>query len=486
MRPLQDELLSFTTPARDLGSEFLVPNPHERYYAAFHYKLIDQYDTELIPFVRSNMDELRLLEAERYATSLLTLTHHQDAAAFRAHVLRRETLQEMAYEKQRDHTAHTLYNYLLGWYVFSHSRIMEDALRPHFLVRYGSVAGFTDTPTVYHNFGNIWSFVSLLHDVGYAFEGSLKKGDPKRPPIPVRDAAAVVETFFASIFAGDGDPELTHMATVLKKLTGTKPPKIGVRSLGDVSDSLRKLGDLSALWGCALDERDDWRRHGTTPPGPDAFAVWQDHYRQFGNHGMADRMRDLEITYKYQYEKELPGVGIRILDHGVIGGLMLLAHSTLYYRIVMSLKRLPPGSSPRIERIKQHFDLDPASETPPYEAEHWWAGIVWATAAVALHNIQQTDPWPGISDGVKRQLLLNDDPLAYLGILVDVLQEWDRPKSARGQFFKGQRPVSSRDCQLGASRGKILVSYGSAAISEKVGQNLDTALAGWKDVVELR
>jgi hypothetical protein len=50
---------------------------------------------------------------------ILQRTDIEEAAYFWQAVLRREITGNVTYSRQRDHFAHTLYNYLMGWYFFS-------------------------------------------------------------------------------------------------------------------------------------------------------------------------------------------------------------------------------------------------------------------------------------------------------------------------------------------------------------------------------
>ena len=88
-----------------------------------------------------------------------------------------------------------------------------------------------------------------------------------------------------------------------------------------------------------------------------------------------------------------------------------------------------------------------------------------------------------------RRLRLADDPLAYLGVLVDVLQEWDRYTTSRNSVFTGELPVSSTDVSVGVSEGIACINYGKEEVAkevvEKVKKNLDKSLDGWENIVRV-
>jgi hypothetical protein len=103
-----------------------------------------------------------------------------------------------------------------------------------------------------------------------------------------------------------------------------------------------------------------------------------------------------------------------------------------------------------------------------------------------LHNVQQIssakrlDPdWPGL-------LPLTEDPLAYLGILVDIIQEWNRYS-----VFKDldREPIQGIEVKLGAERGKVLVQFlepNASSRAAKLEKDLDKTLDGWRELVEVR
>jgi hypothetical protein len=111
---------------------------------------------------------------------------------------------------------------------------------------------------------------------------------------------------------------------------------------------------------------------------------------------------------------------------------------------------------------------------------------VWATAAIAVHNVQQLDVakkldghWPG-------PLRLAEDPLTYLGVLVDIIQEWNRYS-----VFKSldQEPIQGIEVNLGNSGGKVIVQFlgpHGDAHREKVRKALAVALADWHELLEVK
>lgn len=172
-------------------------------------------------------------------------------------------------------------------------------------------------------------------------------------------------------------------------------------SLAGVADSLRSLGDLERLRNAVIEERGirkltakhlDFLGQQNGLPG-DAFDLWQRHYEYFGLPSMAARLQTVRLIFD-SFLREGIGGGVRVLDHGVCSGLLLLLYSTFYFRVHFGLT---PGSpldvfdGAIVERFTDAAKVSPPHPfpEPSYEALWWWTGVVWATAATAIHNIQQ-------------------------------------------------------------------------------------------------
>jgi hypothetical protein len=82
-------------------------------------------------------------------------------------------------------------------------------------------------------------------------------------------------------------------------------------------------------------------------------------------------------------------------------------------------------------------------------------------------------------------LKLTDDPLAYLGILVDTVEEWDRYS-----VFKSldQEPIQGTEVMLGVLSGKVKLEFlGSEKIrrTKKLIGDLDGSLLDWQSVLDV-
>ena len=172
------------------------------------------------------------------------------------------------------------------------------------------------------------------------------------------------------------------------------------------------------------------------------------------------------------------------MDHGICGGLLLLKYSSWWFRAIFRAKLAtvkPHSTEARIQAIVQD-----SIGNFQYYARHWFTSVLWATAAVAIHNVQQSPRSPGWTS----KLALSEDPLAYLGILVDILQEWDRHSVWRLPSISAeQRRINSRDVGIcKKAGGQIYIEYGcrdgsASKRKAEMTKALNRALVGWQDLV---
>lgn len=446
-----------------------------------------RFDDALKRFLESSTDEVRVLTASRLSVALLDIMGMTDFDVFRDAVLRREIHGVMDYKKQRDHSAHTLNNYLLGWYFFLHSSRISEGLKREFRKR--GVPSGTSLPanSEASYFGSIWQYASLLHDIGYMFEGGVQASGFELSSPRSAVGGVVCQRYFNRLVWQDFDLDLPSVRDAFLAEIGLRSDLLPFRSspetLDLIADELRTVGSLGSLCSYVRTGCDNVGIAATLQPeaarlSRDAFGIWIHHYERFGPPRMVRRMNALRRLFCIGYEKGFPGQGVRILDHGVCGGLLQLQASTLYYICHAQARSVPlPSRSPAVERFLDS-GWDPA---------YWWAGVVWATAATAVHNIQQIpgvgrlDPggdWPG-------KLQLSEDPLAYLGVLVDILQEWDRYHVVKEA---DREPIQGSEVELGSEAGRVVIRFTGARGKQharKVRRALDEALSSWGSVVQV-
>lgn len=436
----------------------------------------------LTSFLTATMDEVRLLHVSNLSKAVLTIVDLDDLEFIRKGVLRREITGDISFTRQRDHSAHTTHNWLLGWYLYCNSKRLRTAMRNFIDLRLWPTATFShDT-----YFGHVWQYASLLHDIGYIFEGSI---DPLEPVGHDEQAAAGVaftREYFENVLWGDcGFMAPTDRKAILDHVEMKLPDFERDSVLSSIADTLRNLDDLNCLTDTVIKDAELRnipltlsRRIQSEGLASDAFELWRAHHRMYSSSTMRRVIDYTEKAFRRYMFEGMPEASVRLLDHGVCGGLLLLLIATFYYRLRYAIEA-KRGAGARFRRLAKLFcERIVEYECDPY---FWWTGIVWATSAVAAHNVLQCDPY---EDGVsKPRLRLDDDPLTYLGILTDAVQHWDRytvlPTLLRS-------PSQGVDVCLGKSKGIVVINYKEKALAAKVTKELDGCLDGWKNLIDIR
>lgn len=454
------------------------------YFAYYQHNTYPEGQDILKNFLFATMDEVRLRNAATYSRGILKITDIDDLDHFRVGLLRRETVGDISYPKQRDHSAHTLYNFLLGWYFYEACPSLRVSLNDHFGKR-------NEVKEQIYRFGDIWPFVSVAHDLGYLLEGSLSPLSTKTQDDLVSIGASVIQEYFRHTFWIANHFDSTAERDLLLKLCQTDHLDISARTLTGIADSLRNLGNLDALRKCIKQEREIEK----IPPPPndfiseenglsgDAFDLWEANYLYYGNTQMAERMRKMRKVFSYLLQHGLDGSGLRLLDHGICSGLILLLYSTYFFRIYFGLKDDQP-SDKNERNVWEKFRKGTSAHSIGYQALWWWSHLIRGTACTAIHNIQQMEPVFLNTFGLGK-IELNEEPLAYLGILVDIIQEWDRTTVRKESIIGGRLPLQGIDCKLRIDSGKVILAIPNSNIKNGIVKALDECLVDWMGLLAI-
>ena len=306
-------------------------------YAACHAHLA-YADETLRTFLHANMDEVRLRRASEFASVVLRSMEAEDADYLRRELLRREVWGDVSYPSQRDHSAHTVYNYLLGWYVYCHSQTIRQSLARHFTARNWAQSDHEGA------FAELWPLVSLLHDVGYLLEGTVPVSNTSGEDTHISTGADIVHNYFGHVFwQKSGIPTMPEQASLLA-LTGILPPSFSSRSMQGLTAALRSLGDLERIREEAAAKNPAGSLVAALQPGSriptDAFDVWSWHYRVHGTPSMVQRMDSLLYRYVRLAEE-----GERMSRRQLKVGWRLRVHVSQPFASMQPLGRRPGTTS---------------------------------------------------------------------------------------------------------------------------------------------
>ncbi|MGH9931311.1 MAG: hypothetical protein ACREA9_19055 [Pyrinomonadaceae bacterium] len=281
----------------------------------------------------------------------------------RATVQASELLRVIPYPRQTDHSAHTLYLFLLGVYLFFVCAPLRAGIAK-FLKEKDNSQKLVD------RFLFQWVFVSLLHDIGYIFQGRSKN-----------EIRAVDRMFRASTITSLMDSASDGVRrSVRKDLTKMEiKPFEPIQNPEDMLSTLRHMP-----WGRSAGFADDIF---------ESFHNWGPQEQQITSNDLED--------YAYRVASSgYDGFSEGTVDHAVASGLFLLRYSSLWYWLASE-----NGFEEPFTAFRDNY---------PHR------DVACACFAAAAHNIigvhaKEIDP-----------LDFETNPLIYLGVLCDELQKWDR------------------------------------------------------------
>ena len=482
----------------------------------------------LANFLFATNDEKRIEFANDYSDFVLFRVDSREHNYFRIGVNRREISGDIGFPLHRDHQIHTLYNYLLGWVIYQNTSISQPLNETISNVKAKTIHLKGESNENF--FGKMWHYVSLLHDVGYIFEGDLPGNNIDFNNERLTRGANWVHNYFLHHFWADAAIDYISIRKILYKYLDINAIDFdrinSMMALGDIITTLYNINEIKANVekinpGFFKSEYQIMNFNYW-----DAFKIWEIFYDCFfSNSIQLERVRKLKKAYYEGMYKGNLSFGSRSIDHGVASGLLMLLSTSYFYSIYFNLQNLDsqaPMSDFKItELIKENwynifkqegkYHLNPEKafndemnvferisdyileyKFPHYDyySEWFFTGLLWATSAAALHNIQEELPskyFDEIRDGDSSgRLWIEDDPLAYLGILVDTIQSWDRFNVNRNPYFEKKVPFQSRDVFVKQEDNKLVFLFKDGKeIAESVQKDLNKALKDWDKYVSI-
>jgi hypothetical protein len=396
--------------------------------AAYLRGKIPGFSSLLSDFFASRSDIERIQKAEFLSERILSLTDFADMIPLRSEVATLEIKRMIAYKKQTDHTAHTLYLYLQGVWIYDNIPEIRTALDE-------SINSSKNTKLFLFQ----WTFASLLHDVGYLFydfESGVNAGSWK---------------MFDEMFS--------------------------IEYLIRHADELTEIGksELKQAWNNFITTF-DLKKHASTQKSLELIET-MDHIpwlvdllpeHQTGL--MAMELGEVigPGLHQFSYDMAARGYGgTPIVDHGIASGLMLLKYTSIWYWLSKHSETYFP---------QLYTELNETFHYYPYIFNKH---VLPACKAAAYHNL------PNVTYS------LEQDPLLYLAVLCDELQIWDRFMSGAehiDNWKKIDHCVAEKlkgEMIIGELNQPMLHLMTSETHFLKLVGSLDKRVSNWKKYVQI-
>ncbi len=121
---------------------------------------LDEYLNSLSKFFSAKTDINRLKYSQDVAKMILMIHNVEDLWNIREIVANQELMRKINYEKQQDHTIHTLYVYMLGVWYYDNIPLIKECFKNKYSI---------DESSHIEKFHFRWIYSSLLHDLGYVY-----------------------------------------------------------------------------------------------------------------------------------------------------------------------------------------------------------------------------------------------------------------------------------------------------------------------------
>lgn len=473
-------------------------------------------------FLFATNDEKRNELANNYSDFLLFRVDSREHNYFRIGVNRREVSGDISFTLHRDHQIHTLYNYLLGWAFYQNTGLKKYLDRSISHVKQRTTSLRNDSNKDF--FGRMWHYVSLVHDIGYLFEGDLPGNSIEFNNVYLTMGANWVHNYFLHHFWADAAIDYISIRKILYKYLDINAIEFdqinSMMALGDIITSLYNINEIKIN----IEKRNPgfFNKYYQDKNFNywDAFKIWEIFYENFfPDTNQLKRIRNLKKAYYDGMYKGNVSFGSRSIDHGVASGLLMLLSTSYFYSIYFNLQNIDSQNTYNefklnestwrnwfnvfkedgkyyidpersfkdemmvFERIGDYI-LDYKYPHYDYNPEWFFTGILWATSAAALHNLQEEIPSNYFNeirpDDPSGKLWIEDDPLAYLGILVDIIQSWDRFNVNRNPYFEKKIPLQSRDVMVRQDENRLVFLFkDNPRMAKSIKDDLNRALKDW-------
>ena len=422
-----------------------------------------QTKKKLERFLASTMTEVRSIHAKSLIKDLWTREGLLNFLPLIDHLSDLES-ERAFYAFYRDHLNHEVLLFLLGAYIYYEHETLRKNINAEIQQTYEH---FSAKPPqdLEKEFLFRWKLIATFHDIGYLFEidpdpqGYHSKADwREEKQWLLEESFGMIDTVRARFLKEYFNQfNRIDVANIEPRLTKYLP-------------EIRSAEDLFSL--------------KTTETGVDAFAVIDEMLNTLGG----ERIKPGLIKDYFNLCRKTPSSRRdKFYDHGVMSALILLKVADIHR---FYLRQLSDGRfSQRFRRFPSFRQRLMEEATDKEAQERFHIRFSHVAGAIALHNVYPklyTQKDCAAFDAKKRRkddrllksafypsnprskdryfISPEENPMAYLTALADVLQDWDRHSFRRAPYEQDEKtPIAASEVTINCARNKIVVTPLSAS-----------------------
>ena len=445
----------------------------------FNEKDHTKTEKKLRRFLSSTMTEVRSIQAKSLIKDLWTREGLLNFLPLIDHLSDLEN-ERAFYAFYRDHLNHEVLLFLLGAYIYYE----HEALRKNINAEIESTyKHFNANPPkdIEKEFLFRWKMIATFHDIGYLFEiDPDEKGYATKKDL-LEEKKWLMEESFGMVDAVRRE----FIPEYFKQFTGG-------------SDKTSLAGDVSAIeaelkpYLPGIRKAENLFTLKTTEAGVDAFVMIDEMLNTRGGQrikpGLIKDYFKLCRTTRSKWRD-------KFYDHGVMSALILLKVADIHRFYLRQLS--DARFSKKLQRYPSFRERLQNEATDKEAQERFHIRFSHVAGAIALHNIYPklytkkdcsafdarkkrkedrllVSSFHGNSNSKDRYAISPDqNPMAYLTALADVIQDWDRHSFRKTPYVQDEKtPIAAAEVMIKCEENKIVVTPLSASARARYSNHL--------------
>lgn len=413
----------------------------------------------LATFFHARSDIKRIIESEKVAEAILATMEYKEILSLRREVASLEIKRIIAYGKQNDHTAHTVYLFLLGVWMYDNVEEIREAINNKIK------SNQKEKMFVFQ-----WVFSSLLHDIGYLYYETIDvKNDTwhlfsekEKEELP---AYQVYGTYYDKLFRDAFENQFTDFSWATDAEENVQSKKalreiwqdfetkyaIETRKARSPEDVLNKLSDMPWL-------------NDLLPGKQNGLAILE-------NTNITKNL--INFAYQIATEGYKKGSNDPRTDHAIASGLMLLQYTSIWYWLAAEVEKRKSDDTQYASLFEKIF------KAFKYPLGVFQNHVIPACQVAIYHNISD-----------KESITLEKEPLLYLAILCDELQVWDRFVSGSEHLNAWENAethcmAENVSADIDKDKKHVLFDFEYIRFKKKVVDTLNHRLIDWDKFVKI-